>query len=260
VPRFSVTDPYDREVLAQAPAMYLTMGHALSGAEPDLSGHGHAGTYLPAGPPPAAAALPNGDQAAEFDGTSQYLQVASASPLSVTDTGCLSVQAWIRPATLQFPDQEGSGYVYILGKGAPGQQEYALRMYSLTNTETPSRPNRISAYVFNLGGGKGSGAYFQDQLQTGTWMMITFVLDDQPSAAWPQGYVAIYQNDQLRDQVSISQFGVTPQSSSAPLRAGTRQLESYFEGAIGKVAVFDYALSARQVQAIYNAMQDAHPQ
>ena len=63
--------------------------------------------------------------------------------------------------TLQFAHEQGTGYVYILGKGTSDKQEYALRMYSNENSEVPPRPNRVSAYVFNLSGGLGSGAYFQ---------------------------------------------------------------------------------------------------
>ena len=253
-PPKGVTDTYDRLVLSDGPVMYLTMAHPSSGTEQDLSGHDHNGTYLPAGTRPKTATLPNEDQAAKFNGSGQYLQVPSASALSVTHTGCLTIQAWVDPTTLQFPHEQGSGYAYILGKGASGKQEYALRMYSQINTEAPERPNRLSGYVFNLSGGKGSGAYFQDKVQSNSWMMVTFVIDKQPSAAWPSGYVAIYKNDQLRGQVSISQFNVTPQASSAPLCVATRQLESYFQGAIGKVAVFDYVLSSQRVAAIYNAM------
>lgn len=254
VPPRSVKDVYDRYVLSLAPAMYLTMRTPVAATEPDLSGNGHAGTYYPVNKLPSTVDLPNGDPAAQFDGNGQYLEVPSAPSLSVTHTGCLTVQAWVRPSTLQFPHEEGSGYVYILGKGSSGKQEYALRMYSYKNSETPERPNRISAYVFNLAGGKGSGAYFQDKVQLGTWMMITFIIDDRPSPAWPTGYVAIYKNDQLRGQVSISQFNVTPGSSDAPLCVATRQLDSFFQGAVGKVAVFDYVLSRQQIQGIYDAM------
>jgi hypothetical protein len=72
--------------------------------------------------------------------------------------------------------------VYILGKGETGKQEYALRIYSLVNTESPVRPNRISAYAFNLAGGLGSGAYFQDPVMGGSWIMVTFVIDDDPTS------------------------------------------------------------------------------
>jgi hypothetical protein len=253
-PAWWITDRYDRLVLGYDPAMYLTMGYAGAGYEPDLTGNGHNGTYQAAGRPLASSMLPNGDLAASFNGAGQYLQVPSSSSLSAPHTGCLTVQAWIQPSTLQFPDEEGSGYVYVLGKGSAGKQEYALRMYSLTNSENPVRPNRISAYAFNLSGGLGSGSYFQGPVQTQAWMLVTFVIDAQPSAAWPHGYVSIYQNTALRGQVSLSQFSVTPQAASAPFCVGTRQLQSFFEGAVGKVAVFDYVLSPSQISAIYSAM------
>jgi hypothetical protein len=145
--------------------------------------------------------------------------------------------------------------VYILGKGTAGKQEYALRMYSYLNDETPPRPNRVSAYAFNLSGGEGSGAYFQDEVQPGEWMMVTFVVDSRPSGELPHGYIAIYKNGQLRGKpVSLSQMNVTPEASDAPFRIGTRDLESFFEGAIGKVAVYDSILSGQQISATYEAM------
>ena len=54
-----------------------------------------------------------------------------------------------------------------------------MRMYSATNTEVPERPNRISGYVWNLAGGLGSGAYFQDPVKVNQWIMVTLVLDDR---------------------------------------------------------------------------------
>lgn len=54
----------------------------------------------------------------DFNGTTQYLQLPDANDLSVTSRGRLTIEARIRPDTLPFPSQEGSGYVYLLGKGA----------------------------------------------------------------------------------------------------------------------------------------------
>ncbi len=250
-------DAYDRQVLSLGPVLYLTMAHPLAGTEADLSGHGHDGVYIPRHRRPALVRLPNGDGAAEFDGRGQYLQVPSASVLSVTHAGCLTVQAWIRPNTLQFPEAQGSGYVYVLGKGSPGRQEYAIRMYSYFNSERPARPNRLSGYVFNLRGGKGSGAYFQDDVTVGQWMMVTFVIDSRGSHAWPHGYVALYKNRRERDKVSLSQYEVQPQAGGAPFRIGTRDLDSYFEGAVAKVAVYDYVLSAADISGTYDAMYRA---
>ena len=253
-PPSSVTDTYDRQALSLGPALYLPLGHPSSATEQNLAGTGNNGVYLPAQDPPAVVKLPNGDPAASFDGRQQYVQVPSASTLSVTYSGCLSVQAWISPRALQFPHEEGTGYVYILGKGTTGAQEYALRMYSRVNTESPVRPNRISAYAFNLDGGLGSGSYFQDPVTVGEWIMVTFVIDANRSSAWPHGYVAIYKDGTLRGRVSLSQYGVKPEASNTPFRIGTRDLGSYFEGAIGKVAVYDYVLSGTDIAATYKAM------
>jgi Concanavalin A-like lectin/glucanases superfamily len=253
-PGSQVTDSYDRQVLSLGPVAYLTMSNPQSRAEPDLSGHGHTGTYFPPGDLPGTVPLPNGDPAANFDGQGQYLQVPSAAELSIPHTGCLTVEAWIRPGTLQFTREQGSGYVYILGKGVTGRQEYAMRMYSRTNEEHPPRPNRISAYVWNLWGGEGSGSYFQDPVTMGQWIMVAFVVDSRPSPAWPQGYIAIYKDGQWRGQVSLSQFHVTPEASDAPFRVASRDLESFFQGAIGKVAVYDWPLPASDIDATYQAM------
>jgi Concanavalin A-like lectin/glucanases superfamily len=253
-PPKQVTDAYDRQVLSLGPVLYLTLAHPKSGTEEDLSGNGHNGTYYPAGHWPALARLPNGDPAASFNGVNQYLQVPSASVLSVPHTGCLTVEAWIRPGTLQFSHEEGTGYVYLLGKGVPGKYEYALRMYSQSNAEIPERPNRISAYAFNLAGGLGSGSYFQGPVRVGNWMMVAFVIDRLRSSAWPHGYVAIYRDGVLSGQVSLSQYHVSPRASNAPLRVATRDLGAYFQGAIAKVAVYDYALSGADMAKTYGAM------
>ncbi len=128
-------------------------------------------------------------------------------------------------------------------------------MYSYSNSEVPPRPNRISAYTFNLSGGKGSGAYFQDKVDPGIWIMVTFVVDSRPSAAWPDGYIAIYKDGQMRGRrVSLSQFNVVPRASDAPFRIATRDLQSFFQGAIGKVAVYNCVLSPQDILAAYRAM------
>ena len=251
--------PYDRHVLGLKPTLYLPLGASPGSTAFDMSGNDHTASFLPANNTPDMVVMPNGDMAASFTGQDQYVEVPSSPALSVTYTGCLTVQVWIRPATLQFPREEGTGYVYILGKGTSGEYEYAIRMYSKVNREDPERPNRISGYVWNLAGGLGSGAYFQDPVEIGQWIMVTVVIYDRPSKGWPDGYVALYKDAELRDQVSLSQYDVTPQAGNAPFCIGTRNNDSYFEGAIGKVAVYDQVLSASSIAATYNAMFATEP-
>ena len=230
---------YDSAVLADNPVLYLTM--AGNAVEIDRSGHGHAGRYFPQTRPTAKTRMPNGDLATVFDGYTQYLEVASARELSVRRGGALTLEAWIRPDTLEFPSQEGDGYVHWAGKGEPGQQEYVCRMYSLTNSA--NRPNRISGYAFNLSGGLGSGSYFQDPVRRGVWMQVAVEIDARNRT------VSIFKNGVLRKTTPLGQFDVTPEAGNAPLRVATRDLNSFFKGAIGKFALYAYPLTAQQLSA-----------
>ena len=89
-----------------------------------------------------------------------------APDLSVTKTGILTIEAWLRPDALIFPMQEGSGYLHWMGKGelgdgaTPDRMEWAARIYGADNTDIPWRENRISGYAFNMEGGRGDRLLF----------------------------------------------------------------------------------------------------
>ena len=241
---------YDKATLALNPVLYLDMQPGATVHEPDLSGHLEGATYSPDSVR-ASGRLPNGEGVAVLDG-SIWLRVPSSPLLSISHSGALTIEAWISPATLDFHRTESSGYVQWLGKGAPGKYEYALRMYSQGNSE--DRGNRISGYAFNLSGGKGSGAYFQDTLHVGAWIMVTVEYSTAPSADFPDGSVAIYKDAVLRQRVRLNQFGVTPRPGSAAFSVGTVTGHSFFQGSIGKVAVFDRVLPGADILAQYRIM------
>jgi hypothetical protein len=245
---------YDRRVLSLHPALYLRMDGQRSGVERDLATCRADGTYRGGVAEPVR--MPNGDPAALFDGTGD-LEVPADRVLSISTTGALTIEAWIRPSTLRFAHTVGSGYVYWLGKGRPGQHEYALRMYSQGNRE--DRANRISGYAFNPAGGKGAGAYFQDPVVVNHWIMVDVVFNTTRTAELAGGSASIYKDGVLRQTRSLSELGVTPVAGGALLRIGTRNNESFFEGAIGKVAFYAYELTAQQIGSTYQAMTDEDP-
>ena len=239
---------YDDAVLADSPAMFLGMTSPSAGAEADRSGHGHNGSYV--GGAPGTATLPDGEKAADFNGAGQYLTVPASPALSVPTSRALTIESWIKPDTLQFSRSEAEGYVYWLGKGDPTHgYEYANRMYSYSNTA--GRPNRISDYDWNVSGGLGSGAYFQDTVTTSQWIHVVDIIDMNA------GTISIWKNGALRGTVPLSQYSVTPGTTAAPFNVGTRNNNSYFQGAVGKVAVYGYALSAARIAAHYAAMTTA---
>jgi len=240
---------YDDLVLSDKPMAYWRLGETTSTAN-DCSGHGRTGSYVSS---PARTAMPNGNRASAFDGATEYVQIPDADYLSVPTTGILTLEAWMRPDTLQFTHQEGSGYVHWMGKGVMRQHEYVARMYSKTNSE--NRPNRISGYAFNLSGDLGAGSFFQDPVAVGQWIHVTVVINTlNRSSTYPTGYIRIYKNGNVRDTDSLQGYDIVPRNGTAPFRIGSRDLNSFFRGAIGKVAVYNYELSRARVLAHYTRM------
>ncbi|MFS8086140.1 MAG: LamG domain-containing protein, partial [Acidobacteriota bacterium] len=181
-----------------------------------------------------------------YDGTASYAEVPSSPDLSPSSTG-ITVEAWMRPDTLMFPHTEGSlateQYVHWLGKGQSSQQEWTFRMYSATNPPGP-RQNRVSFYVFNASGGRGCGSYFQDPLAARQWVQVVGVADQGAQTT------SIYKNGALRHSDSFAGI-ITPVAGSAPLRFGSKDFASFFQGAIGPVRVWNRPLNAAEVQALY---------
>ncbi len=240
-------------VLADNPVLYFPFAESL--AYCDTSGNRYNGVLHDI---EADTTLPNGDNALVFDGEASYIQVADNDKLSPSTTGRLTIEAWMRPDTLQFVNDESTGYVNWMGKGETGQFEYLMRMYSLVNDE--SRPNRISGYAFNLAGGLGVGSYFQDSLTAGQWIHTVLVINTADTdGTYPMGYTKIYKNGAQRDQDDLSPLSIIPGNGTAPLRIGTRDFNSFFEGAIGKVAIYNYELSAFQVRDHYQKMIPVTP-
>jgi hypothetical protein len=237
----------------------------------DLTGNGNNAALTAS---PGTTALPNGDLAMTFNGTTQYATVATSpifSPAPAANggnTGIMCVEAWIAPSVTTFPNEE-NGYVHWAGKGDESTMaEWTCRMYGLDNTDVPYRANRISGYAYNQAGGIGVGAYFQDTVTVNAWIYYFLVLNTTPALpTYPDGYVKIYKgygtpgptavtmrNEQNFDSVSPP---ISPTYGTEPVMIGTRDLHSFFEGAIGKFAIYSYELTPTQISAHYSAMYSA---
>ena len=238
---------YDQVVLADGPVLFHAGALGL-----DASGNARTGQLFGG---PGSTVLPNGDSAPVFNGVNQYVEVADHDSLSVPTTGVLTIEAWIRPDTLEFPNDQSTGYVHWMGKGGTGQGEWVARMYSFTTTDSPPRPNRISGYAYNLAGGLGTGGYFQDPVSVGEWIHYTFTINTvNTSPMYPTGYGRIWKNGQVRRTDSLSDYSIVPGNGTHPFRIGTRDFASWFQGAIGKVAVYPRELSSTEVQEHTAAM------
>lgn len=178
-----------------------------------------------------------------FDGESGYVEIPDADIFSEPTTGELSVEAWIRPDSLDMPNRESSGYVHWMGKGVSGEHEWVSRMYQEGNEE--DRANRISFYSFNLSGGLGAGSYFQDDVIVGQWIHYVGTFDDIRTT--------IFKNGEERDSDLLSGYDITPENGDAPVRIGTRDRNSYFQGAIGRVAFYSTRLTESRAAAHFAA-------
>jgi hypothetical protein len=263
---------YDSVVMGDRPVAFWNL-NLPGGAEPDLTRNGHDGTYR--GGTPILTTLPNGDTVVDLNGLGEYLTVPSSPAFSVATTRELTWEAWIRPDVLQWSsksDPEGHNYVDWMGKcqSFSPSCEWEARMYSSVNPQ--GRCNRISAYLFNPGAGLGSGAFWQptcNTLRPGKWLHVvgeyqTVATPSPCDPAYP-GTINIWVNGVEQDFAAhqptgcVSQFHVTPQSNGSPLDIGTTAFKSWFPGAIGKVAIYDYLLTQAQIANHFFAMTSANP-
>lgn len=185
-----------------------------------------------------------GAAAATFNG-SNYLAIPDSDALSPASHGQkITVAFWMNPATFNFTG-ESAGYVNFLGKGLPGQHEWTFRIYNSTAQDGGSRAKRVSFYAFNLTGGLGAGSYFQDDLNANEWIFVTGVIDGTNTH--------IYKNGVHRDSDPLSGYGIAMGNGTAPVRIGSRDGSSWFQGSVDMLRIYDRALSAAEVQQLYQA-------
>lgn len=262
--------PYAQLVLQDVPVAFWEM-RELGDAEPDLSGNGHVGNYRGGGR--TSVSLPNGDDGLSFNGEDAYLQVDSSPVFSIPTTGNLTWEAWLRPDVLQFPNSNGD-YIDWMGKCEQysGSCEWEARLYNADNDQ--DRCSRISAYAFNPSAGLGSAADWQPEcglIQAGSWYHVVaeYTLQDAPADcdntdSYP-GSIEIWVNGVRWDHGShgqtgcMSQYEVVPKAGDSSVTIGTMARDTWFQGAIGKVAIYDDLLSEDRITAHYRAMTGLEP-
>lgn len=225
---------------ASVPSSGLVAEYKFSGNGNDTSGNGNNASVV-------SATLTTDRYSAnnscyQFNGISNYIEIPDSNVLSINTTNKLSISVWLRPDVLNFSHSQ-SGYVHWMGKGVSNQHEYVFRMYNLSDA---TRPNRMSAYAFNLSGGLGAGGYVQETVTTGVWIHLVAVYD------YTNNQIKLYKNGVLKDTDTFSGYSIVPANGTAPFRIGTRDFGSYFEGAIDDVRVYDRALSVSEINSLYN--------
>ena len=266
------TSTYDQAVLGDQPVAFWDVS-STGNSERDLTGNGNAGTYV--GGALSTSTMPNGDQVNVFNGSNQYLSIPSNPSFSVPTTGNLTWEVWIQPTVLQFPhsDPATGEYVDVMGKCEQYSPtcEWESRMYNANPPGQTDRSSRMSAYIFNPTAGFGSGADWQPSagvIQPGQWLHIVgeYTTLSQPSnCGTPRGSINIWVNGVEWNQADhaptgcMSQANVTPQANGSHLNIGTMAGDTWFQGAIGKVAIYNYLLTPAQITNHYQTMTGKQP-
>lgn len=190
----------------------------------------------------------NENSACYFDGEGTYLEIPDNDAFSIITAGALTVSVWMSPEVLTFKNAESGGYVHWMGKGMPNQHEWVFRMYNKDLTSgQENRPNRISAYAFNLKGGLGSGSYVQEETSPNEWIHIVARYNVADNT------ITIFKNGVQKDQDDLydATYGVQVENGTAPIRLGTRSLWSFFQGRIDDLRIYSRALSQEEISALY---------
>jgi hypothetical protein len=247
---------YRETVLAKNPVGYWRLGDVAHKAATDASPHRRNGKYHgnPRNTPGAVQA--DADTGVALDGKS-YIEIPDSAAFSqpTSDRG-MTVEAWVRPDTLDFEGETAEGYIHWLGKGEKGHREWGLRFYSRKS----KRPHRISAYLWNPAGGLGAGAYFEDDLKAGDWIHVVACYEPGDAQTPGKPGVHIYKNGIHRAGPPASgtlyqnpRWHIRPEHGMAPLRLGTLDRKSFLIGGLDEVAIYSRVLTAREVAENYMA-------
>lgn len=178
----------------------------------------------------------------EFNGVDQYIEIPDNDLLSIATSGELSVSVWMKPYVYDFPNYESSGYIHWVGKGGYQEYEWQLRMYNYNSI----RPNRISCYAFNLIGGLGAGSYVEEPLLLPEWIHITAVYN------FPRNEIRMYKNGVLKDMDTFSGYDIDPENGANSLRIATSDFNSFFNGAIDDLRIYNRVLSDKEIDILYH--------
>lgn len=185
---------------------------------------------------------PKNDGAFEFDGVDDKIFVNHVPGLSPSTTRNFTIVFWIKFKTTVFADNQDKGYINFLGKAGLNNYEFLFRQYNTSNSQR--RPNRISFYLFNLEGGLGSGAYFQEPINTNEWIFITALYDGENIELWKDAI--------LKQRVSVHQYNVMPNIGYAPLKIGTIDDKTFFSGYIDELQIYNRTLTQQEIINLYN--------
>lgn len=154
----------------------------------------------------------------DFDGTDDYMDIGNDSSLSIS--GALSITAWIYADSL-------SGFPMIISK-RKSLFEHAYQFYSTSN---------------KLNYNNGTIVQSTGTISTGVWTHVGVTFDGS-------GGVSFYINGSSAGTATAASTNPTNTDAVTIAKAYNG---NYFNGKIDELALFNSALSASDITAIYNS-------
>ncbi|HEY1293549.1 MAG TPA: LamG-like jellyroll fold domain-containing protein [Chloroflexota bacterium] len=217
---------YANAVLADQPVAYWHLGESGGGVANDASGHGQTGSLV-GGVTPGVPGPLAGESAMAFDGSSGFIQ----DQASLSVGADMTLEAWVKVS--------GAGFGPLVTIDAGDQH---TRTLYVEQGRFWGRQDDSSAWpVYSVFGGG---------VDLTTWHHVVFV------SMGTTGLI-LYVDGVLNGATSVpatpTPFSAKPTIAYSP----TSPFLNHFTGSVGEVAIYAKALSAAQVQAHYQASQQA---
>ena len=142
---------------------------------------------------PQNAARQSGNTDLKFEGTNAYVEVACIADCGVITKEALTVSAWMRPNTPDFPRIEPkSDSIYGLStgdaSGREGTQEWTFRIYNhVDRFDTPPKRNRIGFHLYDPQGGFDVSSCVRVPVAPGQWLHLVGVVDSAHTYLYRNG-------------------------------------------------------------------------
>jgi hypothetical protein len=224
------SDPETGVELERGLLLYLPLDEIEAGSTAlDASGHGHDGTPSASPPTPSVSVPPVGfanPRSLAFDGVEQLLDLGN--PASLDLAGALTLSAWIRPLSLD-------GYRNVVAHGfrwSPNE-EVALRIHDGT---------------FEFTAWNGVDHMATAPVPAGdvdSWHHLAGVNDGVTYRIYRDGELIAEQADTFTPTRVDAPWAIGGRSTSMPVEPRS------YNGLIDEVRIYDRALSADEVRALF---------
>lgn len=171
------------------------------------------------------------DQAFSFDGVNDYVQIPNAA---LNNMAAGTIDMWI------FPTENGGNGTFGFGRPWFAKQHNNVNSYAVFAFKSPTD----SKALFHLNN-QAPNVFGTTALTLNTWHHV--------AATWDGSFIRVYVDGVQDGQVASTQSLPFDLGSVTSIGGWTGDGNNFFEGLIDEVEIFNRALSAEEIQAIFLA-------